>query len=91
MIRITNSIPDEYAARIVERPDGYYWVDLDTSVEFGPFDTATLAFADMESISESGYEPVESLQEAEADLGISNWIDPETGEPAEESKPHLED
>jgi hypothetical protein len=31
------------------------------------------------------------LEEAEADLGIADWIDPETGEPAEESIPRVGD
>ncbi|MEO7392598.1 MAG: hypothetical protein ABIU58_10510 [Ramlibacter sp.] len=33
----------------------------------------------------------ETLLEAERDIGINEWIDPETGEPAEgQSPPHLE-
>lgn len=37
-------------------------------------------------------EPGESLQEAEDELGISDWIDPDTGDPAEGlSPPHIED
>ena len=91
MERHIDSIPPDYAARIVERPDGFYWVDLETSVEFGPFATVTLAIADMESSPESDFEPGETPQEAEAELGISDWIDQETGELAENSAPHLED
>ena len=33
----------------------------------------------------------EALHEAEAELGISEWIDPDTGVPAEDSVPRLED
>ena len=33
----------------------------------------------------------ESLQEAESELGISEWIDPDTGGPAEDNVPRLED
>jgi len=36
-------------------------------------------------------EPGETLQEAEAEIGMSDWIDPETGEPAEEGARHLEE
>jgi len=36
-------------------------------------------------------EPGETLREAEDEVGIADWIDPETGEPAEESRPHLEE
>ena len=32
-----------------------------------------------------------ALHEAEAELGISEWIDPDTGVPAEDSVPRLED
>lgn len=37
------------------------------------------------------YQPGESLEEAEAEIGISGWIDPDTNEPAEESVPRIED
>jgi hypothetical protein len=33
----------------------------------------------------------ETLQEAESELGISEWIDPDTGVPAEDSVPRIED
>jgi hypothetical protein len=93
MVRHITDIPTDYASCIVERPDGFYWIDPDTAVEFGPFRTAALAIADMESGAESDPEPEpgETLQEAEAELGISDWIDPETGEPAEDTVRHIED
>jgi hypothetical protein len=86
-----NNIPSDYATRIAERSDGYYWIDLETSVEFGPFPTASQAITDMESSVDSDYEPGETLQEAEAELGIADWVDPNTGEPAEDHVPHIED
>ena len=33
----------------------------------------------------------EALHEAEAEIGINDWIDPDTGEPAEETYTHIED
>jgi hypothetical protein len=36
-------------------------------------------------------EDPEALHEAEAELGINEWIDPDTGAPAEDSVPRLED
>jgi hypothetical protein len=33
----------------------------------------------------------QDLQEVESELGISQWIDPDTGDPAEDSVPRLED
>ena len=76
--------------RIVERPDGYHWIALDSRQEFGPFETPELAQVDMDAADENAPEPVQTLQEAERDIGIADWIDPETGEPAEgQSPPHL--
>jgi hypothetical protein len=37
------------------------------------------------------FEEGEALAEAEAELGISGWIDPETLAPAEDHIPRLED
>jgi len=78
---------------VIERPDGFYWQNKENGAEFGPFPTLAEALADMESDPSSvkEIEPGESLQEAEEELGIANWIDPDTGEPAEESVPHIED
>lgn len=76
---------------IIERPDGYYWRDEDTGAEFGPFPTVSEAVADALSDEDSDFEPGETLQEAEDELGISDWIDPETGGPAEDFSPHIED
>ena len=33
----------------------------------------------------------EDLHEIEEEIGINDWIDPDTGEPAEETFTHLED
>ena len=45
----------------------------------------------MQSNGESDLEPGESLAEAESEVGIADWIDPDTGQPAEESVPRIED
>jgi hypothetical protein len=77
--------------QIMARPDGYYWVAPDGRQEFGPFATLEDAMADMQSSDEEAPGPGESLQEAESELGVADWIDPETGEPAEGlSPPHLD-
>lgn len=79
-------------ARIVQHPDGYYWLaDEGRNHEVGPFATLEDALADMMSAEASEIEPGESLQEAEAELGIADWIDPETAAPAEEERPRLEE
>jgi hypothetical protein len=46
--------------------------------------------ADLRAAEETGLEPAESLQEAEQEVGIADWIDPETGEPGEETRPRTE-
>ncbi len=80
------------APPIVERPDGYYWQASDGHREFGPFDSREPAEADRDAVDEEGLAPGESLREAEREIGIADWIDPETGEPAEgESPPHLQE
>jgi len=77
---------------IVERPDGYYWQAPDGHREFGPFERYALAEADRDAVDEEGLAPGESLREDEHEIGIADWIDPETGEPAEgESPPHLQE
>jgi hypothetical protein len=77
--------------RVIERPDGFYWLDEETKEEYGPFATLMEAVTDMEYNADSDYEPAESLHEAEEEIGISDWIDPDTGLPAEESLTHLND
>lgn len=78
--------------RIIERPDGYHWIGPDGMQEFGPFESRELALANMiDEAEEEAPRPGETLQEAESEIGIAEWIDPETGEPAEGScPPHLE-
>lgn len=79
------------AARVLERPDGFYWQSRDTGREYGPFATLREAVQDMELATEDTLEEGESLAEAEAEIGISGWIDPDTGEPAEDTITRLED
>ena len=83
---------EEDLVQIVMRPDGYYWQATDGKQEVGPFDSLELALADAGMDAEESQEPGETLQEAEDEIGIADWIDPETGEPAEgQSHPRLEE
>jgi hypothetical protein len=99
IMMVTESIPKtphgDEPSRVIERPDGFYWQDELTDKFFGPFTTLIEAVQDMQSQSnndiDSDFEEGESLEEAEAEIGISNWIDPETGEPAVGLSPHLSD
>ncbi|MDI6748675.1 MAG: hypothetical protein QMD73_00680 [Rhodocyclaceae bacterium] len=77
--------------QVVERPDGFYWQDLETGAEIGPFATLAEAVADMESAGDAELDVSESIAQAEDEIGINDWIDPDTGLPAEDFAPHLED
>lgn len=77
--------------QIMSRPDGYYWRAPDGKQDIGPFPSYELAAADMGSAEELAPEPGETLQEAEDEIGIADWIDPDTGEPAQgQSHPRFE-
>ena len=77
--------------QLMHHPNGYYWLTPDGKQEFGPFESVELALADMQSAAEDAAEPGETLQEAEDEIGVADWIDPDTGELAEgQSTPHLQ-
>lgn len=82
---------EENRVRFIERPDGVYWQAHAGGAEYGPFDTIDRAAANAEGREDTGYEPGESVAEAESEIGIAEWIDPDTGAPAEESVPRIED
>ncbi|MGE0358954.1 MAG: hypothetical protein AB7P08_18770 [Burkholderiales bacterium] len=88
---IPETPPDYDRTRIVERPDGFYWQAKDGGREYGPFPTLMEAVQDMEAGGAGDLEPGESVQEAEDEIGISDFIDSETGLPAEDGVPRLED
>ena len=89
--RTTPSAPDDgedaQPTPIVERPDGYYWMAGEGGVEVGPFDSYDLAEADRDAAGADSPEPGESLVEAEDEIGINEWLDGETGAPAEGQSP----
>jgi hypothetical protein len=79
------------ASRIIERPDGFFWLDPECDKLFGPFDTLAQAVEDMEYNAESNYETDETVEEAERELGLANWVDTETGELAEDTLTRIEE
>jgi len=92
MTQIIPQTPADYdRTRIIERPDGFYWQAKEDGREYGPFATLLEAVQDMQSSEETAFEPGETLKEAEAEIGMSDWIDPDTGEPAEEDRTRTED
>ena len=83
------SPPDSGA--LVQHPDGFYWLAPDGDQQFGPFTTAADALADMNTNADNDWEPGETLQEAEQELGVADWVDPDTGALAEQMHSHIED
>lgn len=76
----------------VERPDGWYWLAADGHQEFGPFESRAEARADRDRYSEEAPTEGETLQEVEREIGMADWLDAETGAPAEgQCPPHLEE
>lgn len=88
-VAIDLSPPD--ARVIVHHPDGYYWLASDGRVEVGPYASAEEALAALHVAEEDDMAPDESLSEAEAALGLSDWVDPDTGQLAEDTHTRIED
>ena len=91
--RIARKAKEELQGRILKRPDGYYWEPKAGELR-GPFETREEAELDRlagGAAEEGGFEAGETLQEAESEIGVSEWIDPDTGDPAEDHIPRLED
>jgi hypothetical protein len=83
------SLPDSGA--LVRHPDGYYWLSADGHQQFGPFATQEEALLDMNAAGEDALEPGETLLEAEQELGIADWVDPDSGDLADGLGARLED
>jgi len=77
--------------RIVSRPDGCYWLSADGRREVGPFATYEEAELSLHADEHSDVEPDDTLEQVEDEIGVAGWIDPETGAPAEEERPRIED
>ncbi len=88
-VESTQSEKDQ--TQVLERPDGFYWQDKLTEKQYGPFPTLLEAELDMAGQNDDGFEEGESLEDAEAEIGIAGWIDPDTGEPAESLSPRRSD
>ena len=90
-IPIPQTPPDYDKTRVIERPDGFYWQDKLTEELYGPFPSLLEAVLDMQVEDDTSFEPGETLEEAESEIGISDLVDPETGQPEEDFRPHLSD
>jgi hypothetical protein len=95
-LRSRGATPEDETSGIFERPDGYYWQSKAGDREYGPFPTLMAALEDQglaepPADDEEPLEVAESLEEAESEVGISGWIDPDSGELAEEERPRIEE
>jgi hypothetical protein len=81
---------DERLARVVEHPDGWYWLAPDGHQQFGPFESMEAVLADMD-IADASPDAGQTLAETERVMGLSDWIDPDTGTLAEDTPVRLED
>lgn len=80
--------------RIIERPDGFYWQDDADGREYGPFQTMLEAAADMQLADDevtAGEDGVDDLREAGDLLGVPDWIDPDTGQLADDERTRTDD
>jgi hypothetical protein len=92
MPQVSPETPPEYdRTRLIERPDGFYWQSKDDGREYGPFASLLEAVLDMQLADEAAIEPGETVEEARSEIGIAGWVDPETGEPAEETVTRIEE
>jgi hypothetical protein len=78
-------------ARVVERPDGFWVQPVNGGHELGPYATLVEAIEAYRAPEPDDVEPEETLAELEAQVGVADWIDPETSAPAEDGVPHLEE
>lgn len=95
---MTQKIPTTSAefdhTRIIERPDGFYWQDDADGREYGPFQTMVEAVADMQLADvEAGAEEADTddLREAGDVLGVPDWVDPDTGQLADDERTRTDD
>jgi hypothetical protein len=77
--------------RVVERPDGFWVQPLAGGPESGPYASLIEAIEDQRESDEEEPQSAQALAEVESEIGVSDWIDPETSELAEDNVPHLEE
>ncbi|HLS55248.1 MAG TPA: hypothetical protein VK052_04200 [Zeimonas sp.] len=95
---MTQKIPTTSAefdhTRIIERPDGFYWQDDRDGREYGPFQTMVEAVADMQMADDetaAEESDIDDVRVAEDVLGVPDWIDPDTGQLADDERTRTDD
>lgn len=66
---IPETPPDFDRARVIERPDGFYWQDKDTDRTYGPFASLWEAMEDMKYTTDPGAGAEDELA-PDAKIGI---------------------
>jgi hypothetical protein len=82
--------PPVEAAELLREADGWYWRSRDAREQAGPFASAAEALADAQAAL-AGAEPGALLREVEQQIGVADWIDPDSDGPAEDFTPHIEE
>ena len=95
---MTQKIPTTSAefdhTRIIERPDGFYWQDDADGREYGPFQTMLEAAADMQLADDEAPDEdtgADDLRDAGELLGVPDWVDPDTGQLADDERTRTDD
>jgi len=95
---MTQTIPTTSAefdhTRIIERPDGFYWQDDRDGREYGPFQTMVDAVADMQMADDetaAEESDIDDVRVAEDVLGVPDWVDPDTGQLADDERTRTDD
>lgn len=85
---IPTTSPEFDHTRVIERPDGFWWLDEADAREYGPFPTLIEAVDDMHAADDESTvdDPDEALRSAGQALGVPDWIDPDTGELADDER-----
>ena len=80
MARMIPETPSAYdRARVIERPDGFYWQEKDTDLTYGPFASLWDAMEDMEG-AETGSDAGERLEVEEAHLEAAHFLEDGQGD-----------
>jgi hypothetical protein len=77
--------------RVLERADGFWVQPLAGGPGTGPYRTLIEAIEAQRAEDEELVDAAGDLAEVERDIGVSDWIDPDTLAPAEDNVPHIEE
>lgn len=94
MRRTIPTTPAEFDhTRLIERPDGFWWADETEGREYGPFVSLIDAVEDMHAADgETAADDVdEAVRNAGEILGVPGWIDPDTGELADDERTRIDE